>query len=42
MKESRIATKQSCKHGRLYTLRSILETATNNGTEIEVKRKYLV
>lgn len=30
------------RHGRLYTLKSILETATNNGTEIEVKRKYLV
>jgi DNA primase len=29
------------RHGRLYTLKSILETATNNGTEIEVKRRYL-
>jgi hypothetical protein len=30
------------RHGRLYTLKSILETATTNGTEIEVKRRYLV
>lgn len=30
------------RHGRLYTLKSILECATQNGTEIEVKRKYLV
>lgn len=30
------------RHGRLYTLKSILECATKNATEIEVKRKYLV
>lgn len=30
------------RHGRLYVLKSILECATTNGTEIEVKRKYLV
>ena len=30
------------RHGRLYVLKSILETATNNATEIEVKRKYIV
>lgn len=30
------------RHGRLYALKSILETATNSGTEIEVRRKYLV
>ncbi len=30
------------RHGRLYTLKSILESATTNATEIEVKRRYLV
>jgi hypothetical protein len=30
------------RHGRLYTLKSILETATTNATEIEVKRQYLI
>jgi hypothetical protein len=30
------------RHGRLYVLKSILATATNKGTEIEVKRRYLV
>ena len=30
------------RHGRLYVLKSILETATSNATEIEVKRRYLV
>lgn len=30
------------RHGRLYTLKSILETATQTATEIEVKRRYLI
>ena len=30
------------RYGRLYTLRSILETATTNKLEIEVRRKWLI
>lgn len=30
------------RHGRLYVLKSIIETATVNATEIEIKRRHLV
>jgi hypothetical protein len=30
------------RHGRLYTLRSIIETATDNKLEINVKRKWMI